>query len=129
MYPLVTAPVNVTRMAEQPPAWAKELRRVVRLRLVEQDRNDADLARQIGWSSSRLSQYMTGKSRPSAVDVIAIAEALDLDPVEVASIVGYNLEGLREPTSSLSAADVEERLTQLERRVLRLERRGKGSTR
>lgn len=63
----------------------RPFRRLVRLGLVEADWVDADLARHLRWSTSRLSNYMTGKRRPNGVDLAAIAEALDLDVTELAA--------------------------------------------
>lgn len=100
-------------MAGEAPEWAPEFRRQVEHALVERGWKQADLARALGHgNTARLSQWMTGKHRPPAVDVIAVAEQIGLDPVALARVVGYELGRLRaEPEDiqlSASGTDLEE---------------------
>lgn len=90
-------------------------RRLIRLALVERDEDGADLARALGWSSSRLSQYLTGSRRPSAEDVTSIAAALELDPEELTAA----LADTSPPSPQVRFAD---RLARMEAREAALTR-------
>ena len=42
-----------------------------------------ELSRRTGFKQPRISDYMTGKKAPSDVSLIALAEAMDMDPAEL----------------------------------------------
>jgi len=42
-----------------------------------------ELSRRTGFKQPRISDYMTGKKAPSDVSLIALAEAMDIDPAEL----------------------------------------------
>ena len=42
-----------------------------------------ELSRRTGLKQPRISDYMTGKKAPSDVSLIALAEAMDMDPAEL----------------------------------------------
>jgi transcriptional regulator with XRE-family HTH domain len=42
-----------------------------------------ELSRRTGYKQPRISDYMTGKKAPSDVSLIALAEAMDMDPAEL----------------------------------------------
>lgn len=67
-----------------------EFRRLVRHGLADADLRDADLADALGWSTGRLSNYMTGTRRPGLEDVLLIAKFLAIDPGPLAAAQGYD---------------------------------------
>jgi transcriptional regulator with XRE-family HTH domain len=42
-----------------------------------------ELSRRTGFKQPRISDYMTGKKAPSDTSLIALAEAMDMDPAEL----------------------------------------------
>jgi transcriptional regulator with XRE-family HTH domain len=42
-----------------------------------------ELSRRTGYKQPRISDYMTGKKAPSDTSLIALAEAMDMDPAEL----------------------------------------------
>ena len=42
-----------------------------------------ELSRRTGFKQPRISDYMTGKKAPSDASLIALAEAMDIDPAEL----------------------------------------------
>jgi transcriptional regulator with XRE-family HTH domain len=42
-----------------------------------------ELSRRTGFKQPRISDYMTGKTAPSDVSLITLAEAMDMDPAEL----------------------------------------------
>ena len=42
-----------------------------------------ELSRRTGFKQPRISDYMTGKTAPSDTSLIALAEAMDMDPAEL----------------------------------------------
>jgi transcriptional regulator with XRE-family HTH domain len=42
-----------------------------------------ELSRRTGFKQPRISDYMTGKKAPSDTSLIALAEAMDVDPAEL----------------------------------------------
>jgi transcriptional regulator with XRE-family HTH domain len=42
-----------------------------------------ELSRRTGFKQPRISDYMTGKKAPSDTSLIALAEAMDIDPAEL----------------------------------------------
>jgi len=42
-----------------------------------------ELSRRTGFKQTRISDYMTGKKAPSDTSLIALAEAMDMDPAEL----------------------------------------------
>lgn len=67
-----------------------EFRRLVRHGLAEADLRDVDLAEALGWSTGRLSNYMTGTRRPGLEDVLLLARFLAIDPGPLAASQGYD---------------------------------------
>lgn len=67
-----------------------EFRRLVRHGLADADLREVDLADALGWSTGRLSNYMTGARRPGLEDVLLVARFLSVDPGSLAASQGYD---------------------------------------
>lgn len=75
-------------MSISEPSWAKPFRQAVRRGLIEEDIDDAELARRLTWKPQRLSNYMRGQRKPGAQELIELAKALPgVQLYELVSIV------------------------------------------
>jgi transcriptional regulator with XRE-family HTH domain len=72
----------------------------------------ADLARRTGIGSGRISEWMTGKRRPSPASCLRLADVFVVDPDDVLALAGH-----REASSPLPADEPRTRIANLVRRV------------
>jgi transcriptional regulator with XRE-family HTH domain len=56
------------------------LAKLLKVKRVEAELNQRQLAERLGWDQSVISEIETGQRRVSVVELIAIAEALGFDP-------------------------------------------------
>lgn len=63
----------------------------LRLRMLELDYNNRELAKAAGMAPSTLSRKLTGKQPFNATEIVAIARALDISPAEYAAYFFENV--------------------------------------
>lgn len=51
----------------------------------------AELSRRLGVSSGRVSEWTTGKSRPTSASCLRLADVFDADPDEVLALAGHRV--------------------------------------
>ncbi len=59
---------------------AVALAKLLKVKRVEADLTQRQLAERLGWDQSVISEIETGQRRVSVVELIALAKALDFDP-------------------------------------------------
>ena len=80
--------------------------------LERRDWSAADLSRRTGIGSGRISEWMTGKRRPSPASCLRLADVFNVDPDDVLALAGH-----REASFPLQADEPRTRIVNLVRRV------------
>jgi transcriptional regulator with XRE-family HTH domain len=84
----------------------------IRRQMVRREWSAADLSRRMGASSGRISEWMSGKRRPSPESCLRLADAFGVDPDVVLTLAGH-----RVATEPLPPDDTKSRIIDLVRRV------------
>jgi transcriptional regulator with XRE-family HTH domain len=92
-------------VSEDFPSWLKR-------QLHRREWSAAELARRMGVSPARVSEWLAGKYLPNPASCLRLADALNIDPDEVLALAGH-----REPTEPLAPDDPRSRIIALVKRV------------
>ena len=90
----------------------RDIRSWIQRELDRREWTAADLARHMGVGTGRLSEWMTGRRRPSPESCLRLADALNADPDDVLALAGH-----RPAMGPLTADDPKRRIISLVRRV------------
>ena len=93
-------------------ATDRDLASWIRRQLARNEWNAADLSRRLGMSPGRISEWLTGKRRPSTASCRRLADAFNVDPDYVLALAGH-----RVPDEPLPPDDPRSRIIALVKRV------------
>src|SRR6185295_9234152 len=69
----------------------KDIASYIRRQLKRRDWKQADLARESGIGSGRISEWMGGRGTPSPENCIRLAEAFNVDPDDLLALAGHRV--------------------------------------